>query len=56
MVCIGVGQSLSNSALYEHICLEKVKKLYKSAGKCDDQHQSKSIIEAAMVSTPEGLN
>ena len=25
------------------------------AGKCDDQQQYKAIIEAAMVSTPEGF-
>ena len=56
MVIIGMYKLLSNSDLYEHRCLENIKKLYKSAGKCDDQHQSKSIIEAAMVSTPEGLN
>ena len=29
--------------------------LYKQAGKWDDQQQFKDIIEAAMVSTPEGL-
>ena len=29
------------------------KKLYKYAGKFDDQHQYKAIIETAMVSTPE---
>ena len=38
----------------EHRCLENIKKLYKTAGKCDDQQQHKAIIEAAMVSTPEG--
>ena len=32
----------------------KIKKLYKNAGKCDDKHQYKAVIEAAMVSTPEG--
>ena len=32
----------------------KIKKLYKTAGKCDDQQQYKDIIEAEMVSTPEG--
>ena len=39
----------------EHRCLEKIKKLYKTAGKCDDQQQYKAIIEAEMVSTPEGF-
>ena len=51
MVNIVVDQSLSNSSLYEHRCLKNIKKLYKSARKCDDQHQYKAIIEAAMVST-----
>ena len=39
MVTIGFDQSLSNSAMYEHICLENIKKLYKSSGKFDDQQQ-----------------
>ena len=29
--------------------------LYKQAGKCDEHQQFKDILEAAMVSTPEGL-
>ena len=37
MVTIGVDQSLSNSAMYGHRCLENIKKLYKSDVKCDDQ-------------------
>ena len=36
------------------MCLEKIKKLYKTAGKCDNQHQYKAMLESAMVSTPEG--
>ena len=35
MVAIGVDQSLSNSAMYKHRCLENIKKLYKSVGECD---------------------
>ena len=31
------------------------KKLYKFADKCDNKHQYKSILEAAMVSTTRGL-
>ena len=53
MVIIGLDQSLSNTALYKHICLENTKYIYKLSGKCDDQQQYKTIIEAAMVSTPE---
>ena len=55
MVIIGVDQSLSNSAMYEHRCLENIKKLYKNSVKCDNQQQKKEIIEAEMVSTPEGF-
>ena len=52
---IGIDQSLSNNALYEHKCLQNIKKLYKHAGKCDDQQQFKDILETDMVSTPEGF-
>ena len=52
---IGIDQSLSNNDIYEHKCLENIKNIYKQAGKCDDQQQFKDILEADMVSTPEGL-
>ena len=55
MFAIGVDQSLSNSVIYEHRCLESNKKSYKSAGKCDYQQQYKAIIEAEMASTTEGF-
>ena len=32
-----------------------IKKLYQHAGKCDNQQQFKDIVEAAMVSSPEGF-
>ena len=51
---IGIYQSLSNSYIYEHKYLEN-KKLYKQAGKCDNQQQFKDIIDSDMVSTPEGF-
>ena len=53
MVIIGVDQSLSNSALYKHICLEIIKRIYTYDGKCDYQHQYKQIIESTMVYNPE---
>ena len=34
---IGIDLSLSNNAIYEHKFLENIKKLYKQAGKCDEQ-------------------
>ena len=55
IVTIGVEQSLSESAMYEHRCLENINKLYKYAVKCDYQEQYKAVIEATMVSTTEGF-
>ena len=52
---IGIHPSLSNNDIYEHKFLENIKKLYKEAGKCDDQKKLKNILEADMVSTPEGF-
>ena len=34
---IGVDQSLSNSTMYENKFLENIKKLYTTAGKCNDK-------------------
>ena len=53
---IGIDQYLSNNYIYEQKCLKNINKLYKHAGKCDNQKQFKDIIESAMVSTPEGFN
>ena len=55
MKTISIDQSLSNSALFKHRCLENINKIYKHAGKCDEQQQFKDIIEAAMVYTLEGF-
>ena len=51
----GIDQSLSNSALFEHIFLQNINKLYQHTGKCDYQQKCKDILEAAMISTPEGF-
>ena len=53
MITIGIDQSLSNGAMYEHRCLENINKLYTSSVKCDDKMQFKAIIEVSMVSTTE---
>ena len=50
---ISIDQSLSNNALFEHKCLQNIKKLYKHDGKFEDQQQFKDIIKAALVSTTE---
>ena len=55
MVIIGVDQLISNSDLHENRCVENIKKLYNSDGKCDYQQQFKEMIEYAMVYTPEVL-
>ena len=55
-VNVGVDRSLSNSEMYEHICIENIRKLYNSSGKFDEQKQYKAIIKEAMVSTPEGFS
>ena len=52
---IGIDQYLSNNALYEHKCLQQISKLYKHSGKCDEQKKPKDILEATMVSNPEGF-
>ena len=46
-----IDQSLINNDIYEHKCLKKIKKLYKHAGKCDNQQQFKYIIKVALVYT-----
>ena len=53
MKTIGIYQSLRNNALFEHKCLQNIKKLYKHAGKCDNQQQLKDIFDVAMVYTTE---
>ena len=52
---IDIDPSLRNNTIYEQKCLENIKNLYKQAGKCDDQKKFKYILEAAIVSNPEGL-
>ena len=52
---IGIDPSLINNTIYEHKCLENMKKLYKQAGKCKHKQKFKDIIEAAMVYTTEGF-
>ena len=52
---ICIDQSLSNNALFEHKCIKNINKIYKHAGKCDNQQQFKYILEANMVSTTEGF-
>ena len=56
MKTIGIDQYLSNRASFEHKCLNKIKKIYQHADKCDDDQILKYILEADMVSNPEEIN
>ena len=53
MVTVGIYKLSSNSAMYEHRCLENINKLYTSAGKFNHQEQYKAILDAEMVSNTE---
>ena len=35
--------------------MNNIKYIYQHAGKCDDQQNLKNILDATMVSTPEGV-
>ena len=35
--------------------MNNIKNIYQHAGKCDDQQNIKDIIDAAILSTPEGV-
>ena len=52
---VGIDQWSSNSALFEHRCLQNIKKLYKHAGKWYNQQQFKDILGDVIVSHPEGF-
>ena len=52
---IGIDQYLSKNAIYEHKCLQNIKKLYKQAGKCDYRQEFKNNLEHAMVSASYGF-
>ena len=53
MNTIGIDKSVINSALYEQIFLENMKKLYKSDGRYYYQPKYKSILKSVMVPPPE---
>ena len=55
MKTIGIDQSSFTSSYFEHRCMNNIKKIYQHAGKCDDQQNLKDIIDAAILSTPEGV-
>ena len=55
MNTIGVDQSSFSRSTFENRCINNIKKIYQHAGKCDDQQNLKDIIDAAILSTPEGI-
>ena len=40
--------------MYEHIFIENIKRLYKTARKCEDHQQYNAMIEEEILSTNEG--
>ena len=55
MKTIGIDQSSFIRSSFEHRCMNNIKKIYQHAGKCDNQQNFKDIIDAAIISTPEGV-
>ena len=55
MKTIGIDQSLCTRSSFEHKCMNNIKNIYQHAGKCDDQQNLKDILDAAMVSNPDGF-
>ena len=45
MKTIGIEQSICTRYYFEHKFMNKLKKIYQHAGKCDDQQNLKDIIE-----------
>ena len=55
MKTIRIEKSSFNRSYFEHRCMNNIKKIYQHAGKCDDQQKLKDILEADLLSTPEGF-
>ena len=55
MKTIGIDQSSFARSSFENRCMNNIKNIYQHAGKCDDQQNLKDIIDAAILSTPEGV-
>ena len=55
METIGIDQSSFARTSFENRCMNNIKKIYQHVGKCDDQQNLKDIIDAAILSTPEGV-
>ena len=55
MKTIGIDRSSFTGSSFEHIFMNNIKKIYQHAGKCDDQQNLKNILDADLISTPEGV-
>ena len=55
MKTIGIDQSSFTRSSFEHRCMNNIKKTYQHAGKCDNRQNFKDILEAVILSTPEGF-
>ena len=55
METIGIDQSSFTRSSFENRCMKNIKNIYQHAGKCDDQQNLKYIIDADILSTPEGV-
>ena len=55
MKTIGIDQSSFARSSFEHRCMNNIKNIYQHAGKCDDQKNLKDLIDADVLSTPEGV-
>ena len=55
MKTIGIDQSSFTRSSFEHRYMNNIKTIYQHAGNCDDQQNLKDILEADILSTPEGV-
>ena len=55
MKTIGMDQSSFTRFYFGHRCMNNIKKIYQHSGKYNDQPNLKDIIDAAIISTPEGV-
>ena len=55
MKTISIYQSSFPRSSFEYKFMNNIKNIYQQAVKCDDQQNLKDIIEAALLSTPEGV-
>ena len=55
MDTIAIDQSSFTRSSFEHRCMNNIKKIYQHSSKCDNQQNLKYIIDAAILSNPEGV-